>query len=213
VAVGGRLGYDDDGETPNTLVVTYDTGSVPLVAQFRGLPMKTGVEAMDHTRGIRNGTIIQGEHGYYAGGRGGGWIYDNDGKKVEPVEGDGGSAHVQNFLDAVRSRKPLDLNAPMQVGHVASLYCHLGNMSFRLGRKASAEMARKAVSESSLAREQLDRMIAHLGANGIDTSGPALTVGDVIRMDPETDTCIGPNAAAAGALAKRTYRAPFVLPA
>jgi hypothetical protein len=32
-------------------------------------------------------------------------------------------------------------------------------------------------------------------------------------MDPETDTCIGPNAAAAGALAKRTYRAPFVLPA
>jgi hypothetical protein len=62
------------------------------VAQLRALPMKAGVEAMDHYRGVRLGTVVQCENGYYAGGRGGGWIYDNKGKRVEQVEGDGGAA-------------------------------------------------------------------------------------------------------------------------
>ena len=118
---------------------------------------------------------------------------------------------MQNFLDAVRSRRPEDLNAPMQVGHMAALYCHLGNMSYRLGQKAPTEVARKAMQSSPLASEQFDAMIAHLAANDIDTSAPTLALGDVIRMDPKTDTCIGPNAVAANALARRTYRSPFVL--
>jgi len=211
VAVGGRFGYDDDGETPNTLLVAYDTGRFPLVAQFRALPMRPGLEAMDHFRGIRIGTVIECEKGYYAGGRGGGWIYDLDGNRVEPVEGDGGSAHVQNFLDAVRSREPGDLNAPMQAGHVSALHCHLGNMSYRLGRKVPAEVAAEAMETSPLAGEQFSRMLAHLAAHGIDTSAPTLVLGDTIRMDPGTDTCIGPNADAANALARGTWRGPFTL--
>jgi predicted dehydrogenase len=211
VAVGGRFGDDDDGETPNTLLVTFETGSFPLVAQFRALPMRPNLEAMDHYRGIRIGTVIECENGYYAGGRGGGWIYDKDGRKVEPVEGDGGRGHVENFLGAVRSRRPEDLNAPMRVGHVSALYCHLGNMSYRLGRTVPTEVARKAMQSSDLAGEQFDLMTAHLAANGVDTSVPTLALGDVIRMDPKTDACIGPNAAAASALARRAYRAPFVL--
>jgi hypothetical protein len=210
-SIGGRLGYDDDGETPNTLLVSYDTGSVPLFAQFRGLPSKTGSDAMDGYRGIRIGTVIQCEHGYYAGGRGGGWIFDNDGKRVEQVEGDGGAGHVQNFLDAVRSRRPEDLNASMQVGHISALYCHVANMSYRLGRKVPTDVGREAMQDHAFSSEQLDGMLAHLAANGIDTTAPTLTLGGVIRMDPDSDTCIGDNAADANALARRRYREPFTL--
>jgi predicted dehydrogenase len=211
IAVGGRFGYDDDGETPNTLLVAYETGRFPLVAQFRALPMRPGVEAMDHYRGIRIGTVIECENGYYAGGRGGGWIHDLDGKRVEPVEGDGGRDHVRNFFVAVRSRKPEDLNAPMQAGHISALHCHLGNMSYRLGQKVPAEVAGKAVETSKLASEQFASMLAHLATHGVDTTSPTLVLGDTIRMDPKTDTCIGPNAVAANALARRSYRGPFVL--
>jgi hypothetical protein len=191
--------------------VTFDVGRFPLVAQFRALPARPDVEAMDHFRGIRIGTVIECENGYYAGGRGGGWIYDKDGKKVEAVEGDGGSAHVQNFLDAVRSRRPEDLNAPMESGHLSALYCHLGNMSFRLGAEAPTAEGRKAMESSSLAREQLEGMIAHLEANGVDTGTSTLILGDVIGMDPKTEACIGPNAEAASELARRRYREPFAL--
>jgi hypothetical protein len=211
-SIGGRLGYEDDGETPNTMLVAFDVGDFPLIAQLRALPMRPGMEAMDHYRGVRLGTVVQCENGYYAGGRGGGWIHDNDGKRVEQVEGDGGGGHVQNFLDAVRSRRPQDLNAPMQVGHMSALYCHLGNMSYRLGQKVTADVGRKAMHSSPLASEQLESMIAHLAANGVDTGKPALTLGGVIQMDALTDTCIGPNAAEANALASRRYREPFVLP-
>jgi predicted dehydrogenase len=211
IAVGGRFGYEDDGETPNTLLVAYATGRFPLVAQFRALPMRPGVEAMDHYRGIRIGTVIECENGYYAGGRGGGWIYDLDGQRVEPVEGDGGRDHVRNFFDAVRSRRPEDLNAPLQAGHISALHCHLGNMSYRLGQKVPAEVAREAMASSELAREQLASMLAHLAAHGVHTSASTLVLGDTIRMDPKTDTCIGPNADAANALARRSYRGPFVL--
>jgi hypothetical protein len=166
---------------------------------------------MDHFRGIRIGTVIECENGYYAGGRGGGWIYDLDGKRVEPVEGDGGQGHVENFLDAVRSRKAEDLNAPMQAGHISAVHCHVANMSYRLGRKVPGEAARKAMESSALATERFDSMVAHLETHGIDTSTPSLTLGDTIQMDPKTDRCIGPNADAANALARRDYREPFVL--
>jgi len=192
--------------------VTFDVGSVPLVAHFRALPRQTGSDAMDAYRGVRLGTVIQCENGYYAGGRGGGWIYDNDGERVEQVEGDGGSGHAQNFLDAVRSRNPADLNAPMQVGHMSAIYCHVGNMSYRLGEKVPAKVAGEAIATSPLASERFDSLIAHLSANGIDTSAPALTLGGEIRIDPGTDTCVGPNAAEANALARRSYREPFVVP-
>jgi hypothetical protein len=54
-------------------------------------------------------------------------------------------------------------------------------MSYRLGKKVPAEVARKALQDSPLASDQLDRMIAHLAPNDIDTSTPTLALGDVSR--------------------------------
>src|SRR5471032_3375886 len=38
LSVGGRLGYEDDGETPNTQVVVHDYATAPLIFEVRGLP-------------------------------------------------------------------------------------------------------------------------------------------------------------------------------
>ena len=37
-SVGGRLGYDDDGQTPNTQIVFHDYPKAPLIFEVRGLP-------------------------------------------------------------------------------------------------------------------------------------------------------------------------------
>jgi len=42
---------------------------------------------MDRYRGINFGMVIQCEHGYFTGGRGGGWTYDNDCKKIKQFAG------------------------------------------------------------------------------------------------------------------------------
>jgi hypothetical protein len=38
MSIGGRLGYDDDGETPNTQLVWHDYDGAPLIFETRGLP-------------------------------------------------------------------------------------------------------------------------------------------------------------------------------
>src|SRR5581483_4762752 len=43
--------------------------------------------------------------------------------------------HYGNFAKAVRSGRQSDLNAPIEEGHLSSALCHLGNISYRLGRE------------------------------------------------------------------------------
>ena len=38
MSIGGRFGYDDDGETPNTQIAIHDYGDAPLIFEVRGLP-------------------------------------------------------------------------------------------------------------------------------------------------------------------------------
>jgi hypothetical protein len=38
MSFGGRFGYVDDGETPNTQIVFYDYKPVPIIFEVRGLP-------------------------------------------------------------------------------------------------------------------------------------------------------------------------------
>ncbi|MGH7946594.1 MAG: Gfo/Idh/MocA family protein, partial [Opitutaceae bacterium] len=112
MSFGGRFGYEDDAETPNTQIAVYDYEPAPLIFEVRGLPRKTGERAMDAYRGIRVGLTVQCEGGYFAGGANGGGVYDKDGKKVRQFSGPGGDAHQANFIAAMRSRKTSDLAAP-----------------------------------------------------------------------------------------------------
>jgi len=58
------------------------------------------------------------------------------GKEQSPgPEGRGrGGSHMQNFIDAVRSRKQSGLNAEIEEGAVSCVLVHLANISYRLGR-------------------------------------------------------------------------------
>jgi hypothetical protein len=47
---------------------------------------------------------------------------------------DDGQRHVENFIECMRSRKPEQLNASVEDGHFSTALCHLGNISYRLGR-------------------------------------------------------------------------------
>jgi predicted dehydrogenase len=50
---------------------------------------------------------------------------------------DAGQTHFENFIECVRSRKAEGLNASMEDGHFSTALCHLGNISYRLGRSVT----------------------------------------------------------------------------
>lgn len=86
------------------------------------------------------------------------------GKKNEPgptitaaESDDSGQAHFQNFIDCIRSRKPENLKAPIEGGHFSTALCHLGNISYRVGRSLKFDGATERFVGDSEADNLLGR--------------------------------------------------------
>ncbi len=209
---GGRFGYDDDAETPNTEVVFLDYERAPLIFEVRGLPRSKDERGMDHYKNIRIGEVIDCEGGYFAGG----WVYDNDGKRIRQFTRSGGGSHARNFIKAVRSRKLEDNPADILEGHLSSALCHMGNVSYRLGKEVPQGQAEETFRSDKVAQEIWDRFQQHVTANETDPAKWQPTVGPWLTMDTKTERFAGPFADRANVLAKGTedgkYRPPFVVP-
>ncbi len=128
MSAGGRYGYSDDGQTPNTQLVVFEFDDCELQFEVRGL--LTNDEAK-----VKIGDIFYGTEGMLAITSYTTW-QTYMGREMEPGPGgSGGGNHFANFLDAVKSRNVKSLNGPIEEGHYSSAYCHLGNIAYRLGRK------------------------------------------------------------------------------
>jgi predicted dehydrogenase len=208
LAVGGRLGYTDDAETPNTLIAFHDYPKAPLVMEVRGLPIKAHAKPMDKYKGVDIGVVIECEGGYvmvpdYKSAT----AFDKDGKQLAHFEGV--SSHFENFIAAVRSRKESDLNAPIREGYISTALCHTSNIGYRIGARQPPEAIREQIKASPIASATFDRMAEHLAANNVDLESSQLTLGQHLQMDPSTASFI--DQPAANALLTREYRAPFVV--
>ncbi|HPG38173.1 MAG TPA: Gfo/Idh/MocA family oxidoreductase [bacterium] len=214
MSFGSRFAFDDNAETPNTHLAVFEFASAPpIIIEIRNLPMKKGMTTMDHFRGVRDGgNIIQCENGYFAGGRGGGWIYDNDNKKIIQFPGDGGGSHGANFIDAVRSRKSSELHSEIIQGHISSAYCHFANISWRLGEQRSPEAIKEQLSGNQVALDGFERVLGHLTANEIDLQKTPITCGPWLEIDAEKEKVKGKLARQANKQLSRKYRKPFVVP-
>ncbi len=212
LGIGGRFGYDDDATTPNTQIAFFDYQPAPLIFEVRGLPRATGQDAMDNYRGTRVGIVIECEGGYFAGGTGGGWVYDKDGKRVKQFDGDGGGGHFANFIKAVRSRKREDLNAEIEDGHLSSALCHMGNISYRLGNRCKAEEVQEHLKQP-VVEDAYQRLLAHLEANQVTLARAQVVLGPPLSMDAEHERFDDAAwSVEANAMASSVYRPPFVVP-
>ena len=206
MSYGGRLGYEDAGDTANTQVVIHEFGpDKTLVFEVRGLktPPYLGADV---------GVIFHGSEGYlvmtsYSKGA----AFDKDGKQVQVF--DGGGDHYGNFINAVRSRKIEDLHGEVLEGHYSSALCHMGNIAYRLGQQTSVADTKKqlaALKTNEDTQATFDRLTEHLKADDIDLEKITLGLGPELAFDPQSETF--KDNAAANAMLTREYRAPFVVP-
>jgi predicted dehydrogenase len=218
LSIGGRVGYIDDGETPNTMVTCHSYPAAPLIFEVRGLPdhaYPQGVkEKMDNYKGVGVGIVIECEGGYVVvPSYGKAVVHDNSGKELQTFAdkgGDGTAAHFANWQKACRSRKYEDLYADILQGHLSSALCHTSNISYRLGQQQDPEAIEAAIKSNAVFTESYERMKEHLAKNNVDISKEKLTLGAPLTMDPQTETF--PANDAANALLTRKYRSPYVVP-
>jgi len=126
---GGQLFYNDDHETPDTQVVTYEYDDCYLVYEMRlwtDYPLAGGSIVFYGDKGIleigRNcyATIGNQERQQISTG-------ERNHILLEP--------HVRNFLDAVKANDPSRLAAPIEEGIISAALCHMGNIATRVGKR------------------------------------------------------------------------------
>jgi hypothetical protein len=208
LSLGGRFGYSDQGETPNTQIAVMDYGPTQLVFEVRGL--KTGA-----LHGQKVGNVLHFESGVVAEGK---LFYPKGSKEAQPlprVEVAGGPPrtgdHFANFIRAVRSRKTDDLCADILEGHTSSALCHLANVSYRLGESVPFNPRTKAFGDNKNAYETLARMEEHLSeGNGVKLDGLKYRLGRRLTVDARNETILDDQQAKQ--LLTRDYRKPFAVP-
>ena len=133
-ASGGQLFYDDDHETPDTQVVTFEYDDCYLMYEMR---LWTNYKMEGHD----NGTVFYCDKGVLEIGRNGCEVTFIG----EPKKRIGGradfDANARNFIDCVKADDPSGLNSPIAEGVISATLCHLGNIATRVGRKLQFDAA------------------------------------------------------------------------
>jgi predicted dehydrogenase len=221
ISIGGRLGYEDAGNTPNTQTIFLDYANAPLIFETRGLPRSKLAQqdwsqrAMDRLRGSDIGVIVQCEKGYvlvpsYTSAE----AFDKKGNSIKAwsIRDDPFRLHQANWLAAVAARDASKLFAPIHEGHVSSSLCHIGGISHQLGKPATAAAIADAIKGNEPLAVSFDRMAGHLRANGVDIDARrgVITLGPWLEVDPATETFV--NNDAASELRTRKQRDGYAVP-
>lgn len=212
-SIGGRFGWNDAGNTPNMGITTFDWGDIPVLFEVRNLWVKPELNSAPNFKGSRVGVIVTCDGGEFRGGRGGGIVYDNDGKKMKAFKGDGGFDHFPAFIRAVNSRKESDVAAHLENSFKSSCLAHLGNISYLRGESFNGNATKKFVSSDTNLKEAHERYDAQLNEWKIDQSKELWTLGEKLDFDAKAEHFVaGKMYKQANKLLKRNYRSAFEVP-
>ena len=208
-SLGGRLGYEDQGQTPNMQLAVYEFGDVTVVIEVRGLVEK-GKKAegeVDFPSKVSNEFYTS--EGMVRDGK----FYPKDGGKThnvkaEPVHVTPGGA-FGSFVDCVRNHTPKAVNAPILDGHYAAALCHLANISYRLGKQVPFSQEPEGMSNPQIA-ESFEMIKRNLKGVGVDLDKTTYCMGRTLTIDPKTERFIDDYEA--DKLLTQEYRAPYVVP-
>ena len=135
-STGGRYRFDDDQETPDTHVATYEFAGGKQIT-WQGLSCNKHHDSAGYVSFYgEKGALSLGQFGDYK-------IYDADDKLIEerPDDAGGGNPwlavdtfHTAHFVAAIRNDDFFGLSAQIEKGHRSTLLCHLGNIAYRTER-------------------------------------------------------------------------------
>jgi len=217
LSIGGRFAFEDAGETANTHIALFDYQPAPLLCEIRNVRASKNPDAMGRFRNQKGGLVIDCEGGYFTGDASGGALFDPQGKKIRDFPDDGSAkgletAHMANFVAAIRSRNSAELAAESVQGHHSTACCHMANVSHRLGQPQRPEAIRETLRATPELGDAFERCRAYLRENGVDLEATPAVLGPWVHYDAKKERFTGDFAHRANALSRREYRRPFVVP-
>ena len=104
-----------------------------------------------------------------------------------------------------------DIKTSIVEGHLSAALCHMGNISYRVGKEASYEEVKEVFNKDYEISDALERTRQHLAANGLNWAQLPVVIGPWLQMDSKTERFIGSYSNEANKYISREYREPFVI--
>ncbi len=141
---GGKYFYDDDQQTPDTIVASFDFPGTLVTWEHR-IWSKAASEDGWITLFGEKGTLVFDRQGWHV----------TDGVEASDKAQEIERPHLRNFLDCVKSGKRP--NADIEEGHKSTRLCHLGNIAYRVGRALRFDAKGETVVDDEAANKLLLR--------------------------------------------------------
>ncbi|MGE3819741.1 MAG: Gfo/Idh/MocA family protein [Isosphaeraceae bacterium] len=133
---GGRYRFQDDQQTPDTQVATFEFPGGKQIC-WQGLSCNKHADSSGFVSFYGDkGSLTLGLFGDYK-------IHDAEDRLIEERSDDAGGKnpwlaidtfHTAHFIDAIRNGDHFGLSAQIEKGHKSTLLCHLGNVAYRTRR-------------------------------------------------------------------------------
>ncbi|VTQ02480.1 Gfo/Idh/MocA family protein [Sphingobacterium daejeonense] len=146
MAAGGKFAYPDDaGDTPDTLTTVYEFDDFNIQWEH-ATSISGGPYNREHGIAFigNNGTLVLDRNGWEV-------IPEMDRMKAVPYQkkvDNGLDLHMENFVEAIRTKNPNILNAPLEVGSHIAKFSQMGNIAYRTGKKIYWEKEKQRFKES-----------------------------------------------------------------
>jgi len=135
VALGGKFFFDDDQQFPDTQQVTFEYPAETPTEKSRLLIYEQRLWSTNYPHNVDSGVEFYGTSGQmFLSRRGKIQVYGPRHKPIDTqIEGEAQNAekHIVDFLESVRAGKRP--NGDIELGHLTTTLCHLGNHATRLG--------------------------------------------------------------------------------
>ncbi len=154
---GSKLFFDDDQEFPDTYTVTYEYPGEGKIGEKRLLVYEQRIWSPYRQDAEGNSIFFYGTKGMMTIGRSGVRVFSQNNKLVSHEElVSSGEEHQRDFLDAIkdRTKKP---NADIDIGHLSSSLCHLGNIVSRVARSVRFNPETEQILGDDEANQMLSR--------------------------------------------------------
>ena len=133
-ALGGKYFFDDDQEFPDTQTVIFEWPAAGPNGKKKQMIFEQHIWTPYRLEGYENGETFYGTNGMLVMGHADGWrLYGPRNRELRAMQGPANLlAHHRNFFECIRSgNRP---TADIEIGHLSSTLCHLGNLATRFRR-------------------------------------------------------------------------------
>ena len=198
--------YKDQAQTPTIHFVLYDFDGIPMIYESCNIAgpeekWNPREEAEFYTEKgiIRGNTFISTE----------GLSEKIDVGYEKPASG----GPFGNFINAVRDRNSVPLNAPISKGHYSAGVCHWGNAAQRTGKRENFRAIREKMGDNSILQESIDKVTANFKEvfnDSVKIENMPFQVSDKLLIDIDKEMFVGNPQA--NAFLTRVPRPPFAIP-